>query len=61
MNAANIGLVAYIKRHDGCNVLQDNDTEFLVSCNAVDKDGKHFILKETIPATRQAVRDWLGY
>ena len=64
MNAANISLVAFIERHDGCSVLQDNGDTLLVECVAVHCDmhpATSFLLKETIPATRQAVRDWLGY
>ncbi len=62
MNMKNISLVAFIESHDGCTVLQDNKDSFLVetnSCNMI--TGEAFRQQEVIPATRKAVRDWLGY
>ena len=54
-------LTTYLERHDGVRVIRSTPGAFVVECNAVDKDGVLFLLVETIEASYEAVRGYLGY
>lgn len=53
-------LIEVINRHDGCQATLADDGQLSVSSEVV-RDGRVERVWETIPATTQAVRDWLGY
>ncbi len=52
-------LLNYLKQH---SITVLSNTDHTITVEAVySKDGVAFTEPETIPATMQAVRDWLGY
>jgi hypothetical protein len=59
-------LIDFIRQHDGCAVIGVNDGKLIVESDAVEGgdctlSATVVRVRELIPATLQAVRDWLGY
>ena len=60
-NTNHTALIEFVNSHDPCRAeLAGNNTLF-VSTDTVLADGSIERTTETIPATLQAARDWLGY
>jgi hypothetical protein len=63
MNTSKI--VAFLNRHDvgfgSATVLSSTETTITVRTVEYHADGTEREIEETIPATLQAARDWLGY
>lgn len=57
----NAELITFIRAHDGCRVFQDLGDRLEVESEAVEAGVRVILVKDTIAATKQAVRDWLGY
>ncbi|AJW93651.1 putative gp43 (plasmid) [Burkholderia gladioli] len=59
---ATTDLVSWIDSHQLPEATRDNgDGTLTVACATVGRNGDVTIERETIPATLQAARDWLGY
>ncbi|WP_070106294.1 hypothetical protein [Burkholderia plantarii] len=55
-------LIRWIDSHHPAEPTRDNgDGTLTIASHAVDRDNRHFVLRETIPATLAAARDLLGY